>query len=433
MSQIDTFAPLAPVQRWWYRRQAAGSGPDFNIPVAVRLRGPLDPARLEAALRRLAAQHESLRMGIEASGAQPILRIEHSARISLHRQTAPEPGADGVLDRTVAWGITDWALTPFDLANGPLWRAGLFRLGTEDHVLSLGFNHLIMDAWSVSLFMAQLGEIYADPERLIAPVPQYSEYSLGMQALPEPPPDWWLENLRGMPPLGWTNGRLIAGPCRSANSVERAFAPESAAEWRLASRRAGVSENAYQLAAFGLMLREMSKQNQFVVACAVSVRNDPYWAGTIGVFVTPLPIAVRIDPDSRLNEFADSVANSVCVAIENNDCSYASILDALDLPAIPGRQSLAQVGFQFTHVGGRASGWPSNLQVSSVVPEPRFLKFDMSMFMGYRSTDLAAVVVGRSDVYDATTLERVLRLHARSADALSRQPDCRVSALRLGD
>ena len=43
----------------------------------------------------------------------------------------------------------------FDLAQGPLLRVRLLRLGAEEHVLLLTMHHIISDGWSMSVLVGK--------------------------------------------------------------------------------------------------------------------------------------------------------------------------------------------------------------------------------------------------------------------------------------
>ena len=51
--------------------------------------------------------------------------------------------------------------TPFDLTIEPGWRPSIFRLGPEDHVLSIVMHHIISDGWSVDILRKELMVFYA--------------------------------------------------------------------------------------------------------------------------------------------------------------------------------------------------------------------------------------------------------------------------------
>ena len=48
----------------------------------------------------------------------------------------------------------------FDLAQGPLMRAHLYRLAPETHVLLLAMHHIVSDGWSMGVLTRELGELY---------------------------------------------------------------------------------------------------------------------------------------------------------------------------------------------------------------------------------------------------------------------------------
>src|SRR5262249_26968150 len=66
---------------------------------------------------------------------------------------------------------------PFDLATGPLFRAGLLRLGARDHVLLLGVHHLLARGRSGVRLPCRLAPLYRPPP----PPPR-------ARAPPPPPP-----------------------------------------------------------------------------------------------------------------------------------------------------------------------------------------------------------------------------------------------------
>ena len=53
------------------------------------------------------------------------------------------------------------AWTPFDMSRAPLFRTRLLRLGADDHVLLLILHHIIVDGWSIGVFMEEVSELYA--------------------------------------------------------------------------------------------------------------------------------------------------------------------------------------------------------------------------------------------------------------------------------
>ena len=190
--------PLSAAQRrLWFTHYAEGSKALYNLPVALRLRGPLDTAALRAALADVAARHESLRTVFAVHDGEVYQHILSPADGAppLEVAAAGEASLPGLLRAAAGY--------EFDLANEPPLRAWLYALGhhdtgaptagtttasTEDpgtgeHVLLLLLHHIATDGWSSGPLLRDLGTAYAartagaEPDWAPLPV-QYADYAL---------------------------------------------------------------------------------------------------------------------------------------------------------------------------------------------------------------------------------------------------------------
>ena len=169
-------------QRLWFLYRLEGPSPTYNVPLAVRLSGPLDVAALEAALGDVVERHESLRtifpdtLGVprqqilEASAARPRLLIER------------------VTEASLAGAVATAAQRGFELAEEPPLRVHVFALGDGEHVLLLLLHHIAGDGWSLAPLWRDVAAAYAArscgraPELPRLPV-QYADYTLWQHRL----------------------------------------------------------------------------------------------------------------------------------------------------------------------------------------------------------------------------------------------------------
>ncbi|WP_164003123.1 condensation domain-containing protein, partial [Pyxidicoccus caerfyrddinensis] len=125
----------------------------LNVSVSVRLSGQLDDAALRAALNELVRRHETLRTTFVEQDGRPFQQIASTLELPLDVVALRE---EQVQERLHAE-----ARRPFDLENGPLLHAVLFRLAAEEHVLLLSLHHIITDGWSMGVLVREVSELYA--------------------------------------------------------------------------------------------------------------------------------------------------------------------------------------------------------------------------------------------------------------------------------
>jgi len=138
--------PLSYVQqRLWFVHRLEGSHAVYNIPVAGRMKGELDPRALERALWDLFHRHESLRTIFPDHDGVPCQRVlpAEMARPRLPVEPLTEEGLHERLDAIVA----DCRI---QLEEELPLKAWLFRLGPDDHVLLFIMHHIAADGWSLA-------------------------------------------------------------------------------------------------------------------------------------------------------------------------------------------------------------------------------------------------------------------------------------------
>ena len=169
-------------QRIWILNQLE-PGWHYNDPFNLRIEGALDAAVLQSVLTEIAPRHETLRASFDSLNGQPVQAIRKPFVVALpatNLSLLPEPEREL---KAKAIAVREGA-TPFDLKTGPLFRAGLLRLGPAEHILLLTFHHIVMDGWSRSIFFGkELAALYealrsGKPSPLPEPAIQYSDYAV---------------------------------------------------------------------------------------------------------------------------------------------------------------------------------------------------------------------------------------------------------------
>src|SRR4249920_1760048 len=119
--------------------------PTYNVPSALRLRGPLDVAALERAFNAMIARQAVLRTEFVEHDGVVLQRVAPQLCVSLNPIEDLSPVDVGGREEALAAALRARAAEPFDLHRAPLFKLGLYRLSAEEHVLFFMPHHLIWD------------------------------------------------------------------------------------------------------------------------------------------------------------------------------------------------------------------------------------------------------------------------------------------------
>jgi amino acid adenylation domain-containing protein/FkbH-like protein len=327
----------AAQRRLFVLDQVSGSGTSYNMPVALRMEGPLDRSRLERTLQRLVERHESLRTSFHVVDGQVVQRVHASASLTLGASECTREALEARLEGLVQ---------PFELSGAPLMRVELLRLAPEEHVLFLDMHHIIGDGVSMEVLVRDFFDLYED--RALAPLRiQYKDFSAWHERLlaseqVRAQEEYWARTLSGSPPV-LDMPLDLPRPERQTfqgDTLEVQIGARVSARLEALGRQAGATLNMVLLSLYELLLARYTGQRKVIVGSLVAGRRHPDVEPVLGMFANFLPIPGDVEPEARYLDFLAATKRTVLEAYENQDVPFDRIVERLGVETEPGHNPL---------------------------------------------------------------------------------------------
>ncbi|MBB5954030.1 amino acid adenylation domain-containing protein/non-ribosomal peptide synthase protein (TIGR01720 family) [Saccharothrix tamanrassetensis] len=416
--------PLSPgQQRLWFLDQFQPGDTEYNSALALRLRGDLDVARLTGVLRDLVHRHESLRTTFSQVDGQPVQVVHEDLHLDV-------PLIDTIdLDGTLRAEVE----RPFDLEHGPLFRALLVRVASDDHVLLLTSHHIVVDGWSLGVLVEELGALYQG-QTLPPPALQYADFAVWQREQPVKV-DYWRDRLTGVEPLELPTDRPRPAE-RTSTGATHEFTVPATLSARLAelARTHETTLFTTLLAAGQVLLARYTGQDDIAVGTVTSGRGRPELQRLVGFFIGTVVIRSTVDTSCSFEEFLNQTKNVTLDAFAHDDVPFDRVVEAVGAHRDPSRTPLFDVMVSMQNVGRALPALPG-LEIAEHPLTRRKAIFDLSIDFTETGDGIHGLVEYNTDLFDQATVERMSRhlliLLARIV-AEPRRPLAAVSLL-IGD
>ncbi|MCP4659834.1 MAG: amino acid adenylation domain-containing protein, partial [bacterium] len=435
----DRGLPLSFAQeRLWFLDRYEPDSPLYNLPVLLKIAGALDSAALFGSLRAVVRRHEALRT-IFTEGPRQRVVAELALNVPLiDLRALPEAPA------TASALAVGEARRPFDLATGPLLRAVLLRLGDERHWLLVTLHHIVSDGWSMEVLLREMTVSY---QALLAAEPGHATPS-PLPPLPVQYPDFacwqrrWLQGAVLGNQLAYWRQQLAGATTTLELPADRPRPPVQSHRGATVARplpptlieplrRLGQGSTFFMtlLAAFFTLLHRYTGQRQLLVGSPVANREHREIEGLIGFFVNTLVLRGDLARDPSFDGLLDRVRETALGAYAHQDLPFERLVEELQPERDLSRSPFFQVMF-FVHRAGRRELAPG-LPMDEAGVGSRTAKFDMTLAVIDRGSELASTVTYNTDLFDRTTIRRLLAHFERLLTAIAADPDRRISELPL--
>jgi amino acid adenylation domain-containing protein len=408
-------------QRLWFLEQWEPGSTAYLLPYAWRLQGPLDLAVLEASLTAFATRHESLRTTFAMVDGHPVQVIAPVAPVSLPVLDLTSFSAS-TRNVEVQRLIQEDAHQPFDLTTGPLWRAQLLRLGSENHALLLSLHHIITDGWSMGILFQELSALYTanitGQTATLAPLPiQYADFAIWQRQWLQGDVlnrqlTYWQTQLADAPPyldISTDAPRPLQQTYRG-DRLAFTLPPSLTQALKTLSQQEGVTLFMTLLAAFQILLARYAGQRDILVGTPIAGRTHTELENLIGFFVNTLVLRVRFQSQPTFLDVLRQVRDTCLEAYAHQDLPFEKLVEVLKPVRDPSRHPFFQVMFQLHHAKLTGTLTLPHVQVKSLSGTSQTAKFDLSLSLVLNEERLQGSFTFNSDLFTSSTISR-LALH----------------------
>jgi amino acid adenylation domain-containing protein len=438
-------------QRLWFLDHLQPDGAAYNLPVAVRLDGPLDAAVLERALAEVIARHESLRTTFASDAGVPVQVVASPAPTALPVDdvSSLSYGArDAALERILAAEAT----APFDLRAGPLVRARLVCLGPEAHAFLVVASHIIADGISIALLFKELSVLYVafaagKPSPLQPPASQFSDYVAWQRehvrgAQLDQQMAYWRERLTGeLPPteLPPDHARSPAPSGRAGRLRAQLTTPEGTGALVTLCRQEQAPPFAGVLAAFALLLQRYTGHDDVLVGSPFGNRSRTgedaaagarfsKWLLSIGFYAETVVLRTSLAGDPSFRALLGRARDVIAGAAAHVDVPFEKIVETLRPAREAGLNPFFQIMISYLAAPDTSFNLPGVAVTRLDVPAGGAM-FDLLVQVEDARDGLVAHLTYDADLFDRATIARFAANLTRTLEAAVASPDAAISSV----
>jgi len=425
-------------RRAWVLDRLAADPAAYNMVFAHLLAGEVDRQCLEGAFEDLVDRHEVLRTIFVEMEGRPRQQIH--ARLSLQVEKVDLRAEADPEARARQWAA-EMARQRFDLARGPLVRAGLLLLAPSRQLLVFAMHHIVGDNWSLDVMVRDLLHFYKQragqsagllPELRF----QYRDFAAWQNVMVTGEKiathrEYWRQKLGGeLPVLELPADRMRPTVQSFAGQALHCPLGEELSEGLVRlGQTTGVGLFAVLVAGVKALIYRYTGQRDLVVGTPVAGRIHPELENQVGYYVNMLPLRDQLAPDAGFAALLSQVGQTLRGALEHQvypfDCLVEDLEISRDASRSPvfgvvvalheARQHLAIEGVEFTQVDCST----------------RTSKFDLTFGFTPGDEGLELSLDYCTDLFDQARMERLAGHLARLFESAVEDPGRALARLDL--
>lgn len=411
----------------------------YNVPIAIKIKGDLDREALSGSLDLIISRHEILRSLFMFEHGEPAVMVTQQREsnvsfIDLSNLPAQESEA------AVQKAANDEARRPFELGRDLMLRAALLRLSRSEHVLVLTMHHIAADGWSIGVLLKELSQAYQAIVHRTASVlqplqHQYSDFARWQRQLLQGPAgercsSFWKQQLEGFDGSGESLPLDYPRPSQQtfAGDTLRTTLPGSTlSDFAGIGQLRRATPFMVMLAALQTLLHTYSSHDEVAIGVPVANRARPEFESLIGCFINMVVVRGDLSGNPTFLELLGRVRETALGAFLHPEVPFSEVVRQLRPKRSANRTPWFQIQLVLQNYPMPELQLPG-LSVRPFTVDTATSKFDLSVLVEMKE-ELEIGFEYNADLFDAPTMQRMLRDYSNILRRVVKHPDARIRDL----
>lgn len=426
-------------RRLWFIEQVEENTSQFNLPLALSLKGPLNKKVLHRALVTMLERHHVLRTAYEEKAGEPYPVLLPVDKFAINEVSYRGPVNKQQLEND----MSAEASRSFDLSSDYMLRVHLYKFGAEEHVILFNIHHIATDGWSLTVFTRELAKLYnsyllSSPNPLPVLTKQYADFARWQNKwLSGSNLDrhltFWNQQLKDAPPLHnlpLDHSRPIVQSYRGGGYV-REIPPELGYSLERVAREQGATMYMLLQTAFATVIGRYSQSRDVVMGSPIANRNHKDFEGVMGYFVNTLTLRTRWEGSPSFAELLRSNKRSLIDAFEYQSAPYERLLEELKVERSFGYNSLFQILFILQNNERADDAYFDGLAVSGYPLDHSSSQFDITLSVHEFGGKYALEWSYASDIFDHASIVRLSESYELLLSQIARDIETKVDDIDI--
>lgn len=425
-------------ERLWFIDQLEGSV-QYHSPSVMRLKGNLNIDALSDSLKTVIGRHDILRTIFREEEGKVYQSVKEKENWILQFIDGSKYLENSEARRRY---LDELIKLPFDLSKDYPVRGMLIRLSTDEHVLVVTMHHIASDAWSISIIVREVVELYNSfiegRKAILADLPlQYADYAVWQRnylqgEVLEKKITYWKQKLEGLAALELPTD-FPRTSVRGTKGAAAGFRIDRQITTQLQelSRQQGATLFMVLLATFKVLLQRYSGQQDISVGTSIASRQQKELEGLIGFFVNTLVLRDEVNGASSFTELLQQVKQTTLEAYEHQELPFEKVVETVVKERDMSRSPLFQVMLVLQNTPEASKLRFGDVELSGEPFTTNISKFDISFFINETAEGLQGSVEYSTDLYEAATIQRMTAHFENLLRAVVNNPQEKIGRLRM--